>query len=85
MFDNWIHEPAYLAGMIAGKLTKSNTVGVVAAMPIPEVNRLSNAFCEGAKEVNRGDQVQVLVHRLVLRSAQGQGGRDRADREPAST
>ncbi len=52
VFDNWIHEPAYLAGMIAGKLTKSNVVGVVAAMPIPEVNRLANAFCAGAKEVN---------------------------------
>jgi basic membrane lipoprotein Med (substrate-binding protein (PBP1-ABC) superfamily) len=52
VFDNWIHEPAYLSGMIAGKMTKSNTVGVVAAMPIPEVNRLSNAFCAGAKEAN---------------------------------
>jgi len=52
VFDNWIHEPAYLSGMIAGKMTKSNIVGVVAAMPIPEVNRLSNAFCEGAKEAN---------------------------------
>ncbi|HYZ26938.1 MAG TPA: BMP family protein [Geminicoccaceae bacterium] len=52
VFDNWIHEPAYLAGMIAGMLTGSNVVGVVAAMPIPEVNRLSNAFCAGAKEVN---------------------------------
>jgi len=52
VFDNWIHEPAFLAGMIAGKLTKSNVVGTVAAMPIPEVNRLSNAFCNGAKEVN---------------------------------
>jgi basic membrane lipoprotein Med (substrate-binding protein (PBP1-ABC) superfamily) len=38
--------------MIAGKMTKSNVLGVVAAMPIPEVNRLSNAFCNGAKEVN---------------------------------
>jgi basic membrane lipoprotein Med (substrate-binding protein (PBP1-ABC) superfamily) len=52
VFDNWIHEPAYLSGMIAGKMTKSNILGVVAAMPIPEVNRLSNAFCAGAKEVN---------------------------------
>jgi basic membrane protein A and related proteins len=52
VFDNWIHEPAYLAGMIAGKLTESNTIGTVAAMPIPEVNRLSNAFCAGAKETN---------------------------------
>jgi basic membrane protein A and related proteins len=53
VFDNWIHEPAYISGMIAGKLTKSNTIGVVAAMPIPEVNRLANAFCAGAKEVNK--------------------------------
>ena len=53
VFDNWIHEPAYISGMIAGKLTKSNMVGVVAAMPIPEVNRLANAFCQGAKEVNK--------------------------------
>ena len=52
VFDNWIHEPAYISGMIAGKLTKTNAVGVVAAMPIPEVNRLANAFCAGAKEVN---------------------------------
>jgi basic membrane lipoprotein Med (substrate-binding protein (PBP1-ABC) superfamily) len=52
VFDNWIHEPAYLSGMIAGKMTKSNIIGVVAAMPIPEVNRLSNAFCAGAKETN---------------------------------
>ncbi|MFQ5957992.1 MAG: BMP family protein [Alphaproteobacteria bacterium] len=52
VFDNWIHEPAYLSGVIAGKMTKSNVVGIVAAMPIPEVNRLSNAFCSGAKGVN---------------------------------
>ncbi|MEE8247643.1 MAG: BMP family protein [Alphaproteobacteria bacterium] len=52
VFDNWIHEPAYLSGMIAGKMTKSNVIGVVAAMAIPEVNRLSNAFCAGAKGVN---------------------------------
>jgi len=52
VFDNWIHEPAYLSGMIAGKVTKTNTIGVVAAMPIPEVNRLANAFYAGAKETN---------------------------------
>ena len=52
VFDNWIHEPAYLAGVIAGKLSKSNTVGAVAAMAIPEVNRLCNAFCAGAKAAN---------------------------------
>ncbi len=52
VFDNWIHEPAYLSGLIAGKMTKSNTIGAVAAMGIPEVNRLVNAFFAGAREVN---------------------------------
>ena len=52
VFDNWIHEPAYLSGMIAGRMTKTNTVGVVGGIAIPEINRLSNAFCAGAKEVN---------------------------------
>jgi basic membrane lipoprotein Med (substrate-binding protein (PBP1-ABC) superfamily) len=53
VFDNWIHEPAFLSGMIAGKMTKSNIIGVVAAMPIPEVNRLANAFADGAREANK--------------------------------
>ncbi|KAJ0336529.1 hypothetical protein COL154_014351, partial [Colletotrichum chrysophilum] len=52
VFDNWIHEPAYLSGMIAGKMSKSGVVGAVAAMGIPEVNRLVNAFFAGAKEAN---------------------------------
>jgi basic membrane protein A and related proteins len=58
-FDNWIHEPAYLMGMLAGGLTKSGTVGVVAAMPIPEVNRIVNAFIAGAKETNPKAKVMV--------------------------
>ena len=33
VFDNWIHEPAYLAGMLAGGLTKTNIIGVVAGYP----------------------------------------------------
>jgi basic membrane lipoprotein Med (substrate-binding protein (PBP1-ABC) superfamily) len=53
VFDNWIHEPAYLSGMIAGKMSKSGTIGAVAAMGIPEVNRLVNAFFAGAREVNK--------------------------------
>jgi basic membrane protein A len=59
VFDNWIHEPAYLCGLIAGKMTKSNKIGVVAAMPIPEVNRLVNAFIQGAKEANPNAKVTV--------------------------
>jgi basic membrane lipoprotein Med (substrate-binding protein (PBP1-ABC) superfamily) len=59
VFDNWIHEPAYLSGLIAGKMTKSNVLGIVAAMPIPEVNRISNAFIAGAREANPEVRVKV--------------------------
>ena len=52
VFDNWIHEPAYLSGLIAGKLTKSNVLGVVGGYPVPEVNRIVNAFIAGAQETN---------------------------------
>ncbi len=52
VFDNFIQEPAYLSGMIAGGVTKSNKIGMVGGFPIPEVNRLMNAFMMGAKEVN---------------------------------
>ena len=45
--------------MIAGKLTKTNVVGAVAAMDIPEVDRLVNAFCAGAKEVNEAVKCKV--------------------------
>jgi basic membrane protein A and related proteins len=59
VFDNWIHEPAYLAGLAAGKLTKSNVLGVVGGYPVPEVNRLINAFIQGAQEANEKSQVKV--------------------------
>jgi len=52
VFDNYIQEPAYLSGMVAGGMTKSNKIGLVGGFPIPEVNRLMNAFMAGAKEVN---------------------------------
>ena len=50
VFDNWLQDPAYLAGMLAGGLTETGTIGVVGAMPIPEVNRIVNAFTMGAQE-----------------------------------
>ena len=52
VFDNFIQEPAYLSGMVAGGMTKSNKIGMVGGFPIPEVNRLMNAFMAGALEVN---------------------------------
>jgi basic membrane protein A len=59
VFDNWIHEPAYLLGMLGGGLTQSNTIGVVGGYPVPEVNRLVNAFVAGAKDVNPDAKVLV--------------------------
>ncbi|WP_170351832.1 BMP family protein [Ruegeria atlantica] len=52
VFDNWIHEPSYLTGMVAGAATESNVIGMVGGYAIPEVNRLMNAFMDGAREVN---------------------------------
>jgi basic membrane lipoprotein Med (substrate-binding protein (PBP1-ABC) superfamily) len=52
VFDNYIQEPAYLTGMIAGGVTKSGRIGMVGGFPIPEVNRLMNAFMAGARETN---------------------------------
>jgi basic membrane lipoprotein Med (substrate-binding protein (PBP1-ABC) superfamily) len=59
VFDNWLQDPAYLAGMLAGGLTKTGTIGVVGAMPIPEVNRIVNAFTAGAQESNPAARVTV--------------------------
>ncbi len=59
VFDNWIHEPAFLCGMLAGGLTKSNIIGVVGGYPVPEVNRIVNAFKAGVKEVNPNAKVKV--------------------------
>src|ERR671915_1452888 len=59
VFDNWIHEPAYLSGLIAGKLTKTNSIGIVGGYPVPEVNRIVNAFIDGAQEVNPKVEAKV--------------------------
>jgi basic membrane protein A len=52
VFDNWIQEPGYLMGMYAGGLTKANKIGIVGPYPVPEANRVINAFIAGALELN---------------------------------
>ena len=59
VFDNYIQEPAYLSGLIAGGMSKSGKIGMVGGFPIPEVNRLMNAFMAGAKETN--PKVEFMV------------------------
>jgi basic membrane protein A len=59
VFDNWLQDPAYLAGMLAGGLTKTNTIGVVGGIPVPEINRIVNAFVKGAQSTNPEVNVKV--------------------------
>ena len=51
-YDSRTYEGAYLAGIIAGSMTKSNVLGVVGSVPIPEVLRNINSFTLGAQSVN---------------------------------
>lgn len=57
--DVYLHEPAYLAGVLAGKMTKSNVIGAIAAFPFPNVNIPLNAYIAGAKSVNPDITAQV--------------------------
>jgi basic membrane protein A and related proteins len=59
VFDNYIHEPCYLMGMIAGSMTKTNKIGMIGGYPIGEVNRLFHAFMAGAKAVNPKAEFKV--------------------------
>ncbi|WP_051318503.1 BMP family ABC transporter substrate-binding protein [Cohnella thermotolerans] len=47
-----IWEPVYLAGVAAGKMTKTNKLGYIVSVPIPQVLLNVNAFEQGAKSVN---------------------------------
>jgi basic membrane protein A and related proteins len=52
VYDSRTYEGAYLAGVIAGKMTKTNILGVVGSIQIPEVIRNINSFTLGAQSVN---------------------------------
>lgn len=54
------YEGRYLNGVIAGKMSKSNVLGYVAAFPIPEVVMGINAFARGARSVNPNAEVRVI-------------------------
>ncbi len=59
-YDARTYEGAYMAGVIAGGMTKSNTLGVVASVPIPEVIRNINSFTLGAQSVNPNVKTKVV-------------------------
>ena len=58
-FDNYIQDASYLTGIIAGAMSKSKNIGMVGGYPIPEVNRLMNAFMAGVKESTPDAKFQV--------------------------
>ena len=60
VYDVRAYEGAYVAGIIAGKMTKTNTLGFVASIPIPEVIRNINAFTLGAQSVNPKVKTKVV-------------------------
>ena len=54
------YEGRYLAGIAAGRMTRSNVAGYVAGFPIPEVLQGINAFTLGLRSVNPAAQVKVV-------------------------
>lgn len=59
-YDSRTYEGAYMAGVIAGAMTKTNTLGVVGSVPIPEVIRNINSFTMGAQSVNPKIKTKVV-------------------------
>ena len=60
VYDAKFYEDAYMAGVIAGKMTKTHTLGFVASFPIPEVLRNINAYTLGAQSVNPNVKTRVV-------------------------
>ena len=59
-YDSRTYEGAYLAGVVAGKMSKTGTLGVVGSVPIPEVIRNINSFTLGAQSVNPKIMTKVV-------------------------
>jgi simple sugar transport system substrate-binding protein len=60
IYNARFYEGRYLAGMVAGKMTKTGVAGYVAAFPIPEVVMGINAFARGMRSVNPKAEVKVI-------------------------
>jgi simple sugar transport system substrate-binding protein len=58
-YDSRTYEAFYLAGVLAGGMTKTNKLGFVASIPIPETIRNINAFTLGARSVNQSIKTNV--------------------------
>ena len=60
IYDASFYQDTYMAGVIAGKMTKTNVLGFVGSFPIPEVLRNINAFTLGAQSVNPKIRTKVV-------------------------
>lgn len=60
VYQSRFYEGAYLLGVVAGKMTKSNKLGFVGSYPIPEVLRNINGFTRGLRSVNDKATVKVV-------------------------
>lgn len=54
-----VHECAYLMGVAAGMMTKTNVVGAIAGYPYEDVNDVLNGFRDGVKSVNQDAKVKI--------------------------
>lgn len=59
-YFGYIGEAQYVAGVVAGHMSKSGKLGFVAAKPIPQVLQNINSFTLGAKSVNPDITTQVI-------------------------
>ncbi|HEX7153014.1 MAG TPA: BMP family ABC transporter substrate-binding protein [Thermoanaerobaculia bacterium] len=58
-YSSQMYEAWYVQGIIAGRMTKSNRLGIVAAHPIPPMKWQINAFVRGARSVNPNVRARV--------------------------
>lgn len=58
-YDSYLHESAYLNGYLAGKMTKTNIIGMVGQYPVNNANRYYNGFIQGAKDANENVKIKM--------------------------
>ena len=59
VFEHHIQDASYLTGLVAGALSRSGMLGLVGGYPLPDTNRLMNAFLAGATETNQDISYQI--------------------------
>ncbi|SER08275.1 nucleoside-binding protein [Faunimonas pinastri] len=60
VYNARFYEGRYVAGVIAGKMTKTNVIGYLGSFPIPEVVQGIDAFTMGARSVNPNVKTKVV-------------------------